>query len=57
MMEESDYWWLWGTVLVITIHLALHSKMLHTLFDHQVQLREDVNWLKDNTVATTETRA
>ena len=50
-MDERDFWLLLACLTGLTAITALHSKMIGMIAGHQADLRSDVNWLKDNTVA------
>jgi hypothetical protein len=56
-MEDRDFWYLAALIGALSLASILHSKVLSRMIDDTRDLRADVNWLKDNTVATTETRA
>jgi hypothetical protein len=56
-MNDHDFYWVAGCVIALCGLSVLHTWMIGRHTDTITGLREDVNWLKDNTVATTETRA
>lgn len=56
-MDERDFWGIVGCVLGLTLVSLLHARLIAILADDARDLRADVSWLKDNTVAhETETR-
>jgi hypothetical protein len=56
-MEDREFLFLCCAILGLCGLSMLHSRIERMELDLITGLREDVNWLKDNTVATTETRA
>jgi hypothetical protein len=50
-MDERDFWALAAMVGVLAAISIMHSKVLGKMIDDTRDLRADVNWLKDNTVA------
>jgi hypothetical protein len=56
-MDERDFWGIVGCVLGLTAVTLLYARLIAILADDARNLRADIDWLKDNTVAhETETR-
>ena len=51
-MSDHDFYWVAGCVIALCGLSVLHTWMIGRHTDTITGLREDVNWLKDNTVAT-----
>jgi hypothetical protein len=50
-MDERDFWGIVGCILGLTAVGLLHARLIAILADDAAELRADVSWLKDNTVA------
>ena len=52
MMNDRDFWYLGALIGMLSLASILHSKVLGKMIDDVRDLRTDIDWLKDNTVAT-----
>jgi len=51
MMTERDYYWLSAAVLILALCGAVDSHRINRLRQQEAELRTDVEFLKDHTVA------
>jgi hypothetical protein len=50
-MDNRDWWMLYGLIVGLSLCSILHSRVIGKMIDDMRDLRADVNWLKDNTIA------
>jgi hypothetical protein len=50
-MDNRDWWMLYGLIAGLSLCSILHSRVISKMIDDMRDLRADVNWLKDNTIA------
>jgi hypothetical protein len=50
-MDERDFWGIVCCILGLTAVSLLHARLIAIMADDAAELRADVGWLKDNTVA------
>jgi hypothetical protein len=51
MMEDRDFWMLYACFAGVGVCVLLHGKLISMIADQVTDLRTDVEFLKDHTVA------
>jgi hypothetical protein len=51
MMDDRDYYWLSGAIFILALLGAIDARRISRLLRQEAELRADVEFLKDHTVA------